>query len=92
MSVCVTSHERPRTGKVQKLDHGTCTHGYLSDRATSAQEKTLSLPKLFESMQWTDESSNWTDEADLDRAIKYARGSKRLKLPVEWREVLPCAL
>lgn len=47
------------------------------------------LPSLFACMPWDDESVAWCEEADLRDALRYVRGSKLLKIPLEWRVVLP---
>jgi len=48
-----------------------------------------SLMDLFNSMEWDDGSISWEQEADLRKAIMYVRGSKLLKIPAEWRNVIP---
>ena len=40
-------------------------------------------------MSWCDECRAWDREADLWEVVKYARGSKLLKIPPSWRDVLP---
>lgn len=56
------------------------------------QEPSGSLPELFAQMEWDEGSSEWDQEADLRRVVKYVRGSKHLKLPEEWRNVLPVSI
>lgn len=43
-------------------------------------------------MKWDDDSEQWDEEADLRDAIRYARGSKLLKIPPGWRDVLPTSI
>jgi hypothetical protein len=45
--------------------------------------------ELFATMAFCDEGQAWDQEADLRRVIRYARGSKRLHIPSEWRPLLP---
>lgn len=47
------------------------------------------LPALFAQMEWGTDSELWDEEADLTDALRYVRGSKLLKIPLQWREVLP---
>lgn len=51
-----------------------------------------SLPELFAGMEWDAGSEQWEEEADLRKAIRYARGSKLLKIPPEWRAVIPTSI
>lgn len=53
------------------------------------QESNGSLVELFAKMSWDDGSSDWDMEADLKRVILYVRGSKLLRIPPEWRKVIP---
>lgn len=54
-----------------------------------AQVPSGSLPDLFQNMAWGAQSDEWDREADLWMAIRYARGSKLLRIPEEWRDVIP---
>lgn len=51
-----------------------------------------SLPELFHAMEWNSESTVWDGEGDLWKAIAYARGSKLLNIPNEWRWAIPTAI
>ena len=53
---------------------------------------TGSLIELFGAMKWDGDSEQWDEEADLRDAIRYARGSKLLKIPPGWRDVLPTTI
>jgi len=53
------------------------------------QEPDGALVELFAKMSWDDGSSDWDVEADLKRVIVYVRGSKLLRIPPEWRKVIP---
>lgn len=48
-----------------------------------------SLVDLFGQMEWDDQSRQWEGEADLRKVITYLRGSKLLRIPTEWRAVIP---
>ena len=43
-------------------------------------------------MPWDHESVSWEEEGDLRDVIEYVRGSKLLRLPNEWRAVLPTSI
>jgi hypothetical protein len=51
-----------------------------------------SLITLFTNMEWCNESIAWDEEGDLRDAIRYARGSKKLSIPPEWRDALPTTI
>lgn len=48
-----------------------------------------SLIELFSKMEWDDQCRSWDEEADLRDVIRYARGSRRLQIPLGWKDVLP---
>ena len=51
-----------------------------------------SLITLFTNMEWCNESIAWDEEGDLRDAIRYARGSKKFRIPPEWRDALPTTI
>ena len=58
------------------------------DRLRGPQvDTTTELTQLYAAYPWHD---LWQD-AKIEEAISYARGSKKLRLPPEWRRVLPQA-
>ena len=44
---------------------------------------------LFAAMSFDAEGRVWEQETDLRHALAYARGSKRLAIPDEWRHLIP---
>jgi hypothetical protein len=40
-------------------------------------------------MDFSDECRAWDLEADLGRVVKYVRGSKKLSIPPEWKNLIP---
>lgn len=48
----------------------------------------LALTELFVQYEWSD---MWAD-ANMAEAVRYARGSKLLRMPEEWRRVWPSEL
>jgi hypothetical protein len=44
---------------------------------------------LFAKMDFSDECRAWDLEADLGRVVKYVRGSKKLSIPPEWKNLIP---
>jgi hypothetical protein len=44
---------------------------------------------LFGKMNFGEECKQWDPEADLVRVVQYVRGSKKLNIPREWRELIP---
>lgn len=48
-----------------------------------------SVLELFKNMPWCQEGALWEEEADLRDALIYVRGSKLLKIPEVFRDVLP---
>lgn len=48
-----------------------------------------SIFNLFDKMKWDQQSIAWEQEADLRKVLQYARGSKLLRLPEGWREIIP---
>lgn len=53
------------------------------------QVPTESFQFLFSKLDFSEECKNWDLEADLCRALKYVRGSKKLKIPSGWRPFIP---
>ena len=47
-------------------------------------DSSVPLTELFAAMPWGD---LWND-ADMVSVVRYLRGSKKLRIPPEWREVL----
>ena len=43
-------------------------------------------------MDWSVECREWNEEADLTDVIRYARGSRLLRIPPSFRDVLPTKL
>ncbi|CAL1158067.1 unnamed protein product [Cladocopium goreaui] len=48
-----------------------------------------SFMDLFGKMNFGEECKQWDSEADLVRVVQYVRGSKKLNIPREWRELIP---
>ena len=55
----------------------------------SRQVAPESFMDLFGKMNFGEECKQWDSEADLVRVVQYARGSKKLSIPREWRELIP---
>ncbi|CAK9088197.1 unnamed protein product [Durusdinium trenchii] len=51
-----------------------------------------SLVELFNRLPWDEEGAAWELEADLKELIIYVRGSKKLRIPSEWRCAIPTAI
>ena len=47
---------------------------------------------LFAEMDFSEECRKWDMEADLCDVLRYVRGSRKLSIPQEWRNVIPTSL
>jgi len=48
------------------------------------------IQDLFAGMDFNDDDGKaWEQESDLREVIRYARGSKLLSIPSDWRPLLP---
>ena len=51
------------------------------------------IQHLFATMEFdTGDGIAWEQESDLREVIRYARGSKLLSIPPDWRPLLPNAI
>ena len=64
----------------------TCPHGWFVE--VSAEP----FKMQFAHMVFGEQCQLWDREADLTRVVKYVRGSKKLSLPLDWRELIPKTL
>ena len=65
------------------------TYVFIWALSDCVQVPSGSLVDLFQNMEWGADSILWEQEADLRKAISYVRGSKLLRIPEEWRNVIP---
>ena len=77
LKLCQTIVKRP------PIYHISYSHiGFLSGIPESFMD-------LFGKMNFGEECKQWDSEADLVRVVQYVRGSKKLNIPREWRELIP---
>ena len=56
------------------------------------QVPSQSFRDLFSELDFGEECRLWDLEADLIHALKYVRGSKKLAIPSEWRDLIPSTI
>lgn len=88
---------RPTDAEVMCMVHDSKVHnciwliGFIVVQPVNryVQVSSDSIFNLFEKMKWDQQSIAWEQEADLRKVLQYARGSKLLRVPEGWKEIIP---
>ncbi len=67
-------------------------HGEFFYPPTTIHNEVATTKTLVELFQESEYDDSWDECSDIQDVLIYCRGSKKLKIPPEWRPVLPSEL